>query len=324
MSRREFGISHWEFGGNSASARDARLPDIVRFVMSEPAARVHFVAVLVFDAGQGRRDIEPHVFACSHPEIAYQLALARGGIARYGRTFGGLAELAVAVEDVPAVGKIEQGAARELVVTKGELSAFRVPRWARVDYDRSELAAALRRPPVLAELPGLGDVDWGAVSHAYGPALDVPHDLGRLASSDADVRAAALWQLSGSIYHQGDVFDSTAEAVPFLVMLASNPALPNRREILEFLGEIAASAAATNPEGIRKRWAERQARCPTLPYARPAAEMAEREIAAGLSVAVAMKGALGALRAICDDADGGVAESARAVVRVIEGTAREE
>ena len=57
---------------------------------------------------------------------------------------------------------------------------------------------------------------------AYGRALDVPCDLRRLASSDADVRAEALWQLGGSIFHQGDVFDSTA-AAPRLDTISSAP-----------------------------------------------------------------------------------------------------
>src|SRR5688500_16162970 len=226
--------------------------------MSGSPGKVDFVAVLVYEHGPGRRGIEPHVFSATHPEVAYRCALAKGSEQRHERDFAGLAELAVTTEDVPAVGKIEAGEARDLVLLKEQLSAFKHPRWIGVPHDPGEVEEALREPPALADPPGLDGVDWGRMSHAYGRALDVPIDLRRLASSDADVRANALWQLGGSIYHQGDVFDSTAAAVPFLVALAANAALTNRADILDFLAEIAASAAATDPQAIRDGWAERQ------------------------------------------------------------------
>ena len=60
--------------------------------------KIDFVAVLVFEEGPGRRSIEAHKFSATHPEVAYQCALAKGAEERYGRSFVGLAELAVTTE----------------------------------------------------------------------------------------------------------------------------------------------------------------------------------------------------------------------------------
>jgi hypothetical protein len=290
--------------------------------MAVSREQVNFAAVLVFKEGTRRRAVEPHVFSATHPEVAYRCALAKGREARYEREFVGLAELAVTVEDVAPVGKTEGGDPFELVVPKEQLSAFQDPRWIGVPPDPAEVEAALREPPALVDLPGLDQVDWSRVSHAYGQALDVPIDLRRLASTDAEVRANALWQLGGSICHQGDIFDATAAAVPFLVALASSAALPNRVDILELLAEIAASATATDPEAIRAGWAKRQAKWPTIAYARPPAEMAEAQIAAGLATQTALNHAEDVLRRLGDAADSAVSAAAGAVLRAMEGPPR--
>jgi hypothetical protein len=203
-------------------------------------------------------------------------------------------------------------------VVKERLSAFQDPRWSGVPHDPAEVEAALREPPALVDLPGLDGVDWGRLSHAYGRALDVPIDLRRLASSDADVHANALWQLGGSIYHQGDIFDATAAAVPFLIALASSAALPNRVEILEFLTEVAVSATASSPELIRAGWAKRQAEWPAIAFGRPPAEIAEAQIAADLAVKSALKEANDILRRLVDDADSAVGAAAQAVMQAME------
>jgi hypothetical protein len=84
-------------------------------------------------------------------------------------------------------------------------------------------------------LEGLDDVPWGKFQHAYGPAEDVPDLLRRLASGDAE----ALSDLYGNIWHQGTVYEATAHAVPFLIALASAPQVPERHEILAYLGCLA-------------------------------------------------------------------------------------
>src|SRR5690242_14469662 len=115
--------------------------------MNASSEQVDFVAVLVFTDAPGRRCVEPHVFSATHPEVAYQCALAKGSEVRHEREFVGLAELAATTEDVPPIGKTEGGDARVLVAPKEELSAFRDPRWAAVPHDPAEVEAALSEPP---------------------------------------------------------------------------------------------------------------------------------------------------------------------------------
>src|SRR3954447_10188769 len=117
-----------------------------------PPQRHTFVAILVFDYGSGRRGIEPFVLSATHPEVAYQRALAKGSEKRPGRTFAGLADLRVTMEDIPRIAKIEGGVAEELVVTKDQLTAFADESWTEVPCDAAELAAALAEPPSLVEL----------------------------------------------------------------------------------------------------------------------------------------------------------------------------
>jgi hypothetical protein len=63
-----------------------------------------------------------------------------------------------------------------------------------------------------ALLPGLNDIDWHNLQHAYGAADDVPDQLLSLAAGDD----SAIAELFGSIYHQGGVYEATAYAIPFL------------------------------------------------------------------------------------------------------------
>jgi hypothetical protein len=218
-----------------------------------PTAPTNFLAVLVFEEARGRRSIEPHVFTASHPEIAYRLALARGAEPRFARRFVGLAELEPTFEDPPNIGKTEGGDARELIRSKEELAAFTDARWTGVEPDPRELADALREPAALLALDGLDAVDWASLSHAYGPAADVPIDLRRLASADPEARREALWQLQGTIYHQGTLYDATPAAIGFLVRIATHPAYPDRCEVLAFLREIAQSTDVTEDQ-VRAVW----------------------------------------------------------------------
>ncbi|MEW6279301.1 MAG: hypothetical protein AB1758_11800, partial [Candidatus Eremiobacterota bacterium] len=78
-------------------------------------------------------------------------------------------------------------------------------------------------------------VDWAGLTHAYGSAADTPGHLAALASPDPDVRAHALNELCGSIYHQGTVYQATPHAVPILAALLANPETPDRSLILELL-----------------------------------------------------------------------------------------
>ncbi|OIK23665.1 hypothetical protein VT52_031345 [Streptomyces malaysiense] len=90
-----------------------------------------------------------------------------------------------------------------------------------------------------AALSGLDGLDWSALTHAYGPADDVPGLLRALCSPDAEQRHQALDALYGNIFHQGSRYPATAAAVPFLVRMAADPALPGRAVCLELLAALA-------------------------------------------------------------------------------------
>ncbi|MCE6998668.1 HEAT repeat domain-containing protein [Saccharothrix sp. S26] len=86
--------------------------------------------------------------------------------------------------------------------------------------------------------PGLDDVDWHAVAHAYGPADDVPGLLRGLVSDDPAVRESALDGMYGAVHHQGDVYDSTVAALPFLLGLLDHAGLPGRAGVVGFLASV--------------------------------------------------------------------------------------
>jgi HEAT repeat protein len=88
-------------------------------------------------------------------------------------------------------------------------------------------------------LENLARIDWGKLSHAYGPATDVPDQLRALASPDAGVRDKALWQLYGNIFHQGTRWQASRYAVPFLFELLENPATPERHKLVYLLVHLA-------------------------------------------------------------------------------------
>jgi hypothetical protein len=90
-----------------------------------------------------------------------------------------------------------------------------------------------------AVLAGIAQVDWEALSHAYGPASDVPALLAAVAVGDDPTRQAAWWELWGNIHHQGSVFEATLPAVDPLIALASWRAHPDRVQALWMLHEIA-------------------------------------------------------------------------------------
>jgi hypothetical protein len=94
---------------------------------------------------------------------------------------------------------------------------------------RAHTLAVARRPCVdyVSRVPwddGLDDIDWASLSHAYGPADDVPGLLRLLASPDAEERSTADWELNGSIVHQGTLYEATAPACGFLGRLAAEVA----------------------------------------------------------------------------------------------------
>src|SRR5262245_9418617 len=210
--------------------------------MNDVSAGFRFLAVHIYEDGAERRCEEPRVYSASHPEIAYQLAFADGSEQRFGRRFLGLSHLEETDQDIEPLARTQGGDARELIVPKNALAAFNNPRWKGVSWDEEELAAALRGPPMLFEIDGLDRIRWQEYMHAYGPASDVPMDIRRLASSDANVREQALWQLGSSIYHQGSIYGATAVAVPFLLKVGSDRRSGGRGRLFQLLAEIAKSS----------------------------------------------------------------------------------
>ena len=97
---------------------------------------------------------------------------------------------------------------------------------------------------------GLDDIDWSALEHAYGPAADVPAMLRALVSAEQEERDEGLDGLWGAVHHQGDVYDSTIAAVPFVIRLALDPAVPARADLLQLLASIGESVPAAVADGL--------------------------------------------------------------------------
>lgn len=89
-------------------------------------------------------------------------------------------------------------------------------------------------------------VDWSALTHAHGPAGDVPGALRALLSDDEDARMQACGHLHETLWHQGTVYPASAAVVPLLCALLTDPAVPDRRCVLSLL-----LAIATGEGGIR-------------------------------------------------------------------------
>ncbi|WP_238011806.1 HEAT repeat domain-containing protein [Dactylosporangium sp. AC04546] len=85
--------------------------------------------------------------------------------------------------------------------------------------------------------------DWASLRHAYGSAADVPAQLAVLASPDEEERHAALGELFTNIVHQGRRFEASAHAVPELLTLVADPAVPDRDFVLVLLGQLAIGSA---------------------------------------------------------------------------------
>jgi hypothetical protein len=88
-------------------------------------------------------------------------------------------------------------------------------------------------------LDKLDEIAWNDLHHAYGSAGDVPGDLRALRSSKPEARQAALYNLYGSVFHQGTRWEASSHVVPFLVELALDGSTPDRHEIVELMGHLA-------------------------------------------------------------------------------------
>lgn len=84
----------------------------------------------------------------------------------------------------------------------------------------------------------LDDVRWCDLTHAYGPAEDVPALIRALYEDDAEAADEAIYELYGNIHHQGTIYQASAPAVPFLAH-AVHHAPGKRDELLMLLAVLA-------------------------------------------------------------------------------------
>ncbi|MGW4382190.1 hypothetical protein [Kitasatospora sp. NPDC004531] len=70
----------------------------------------------------------------------------------------------------------------------------------------------------------LDQVDWAALSHAYGSAEDVPELIRALYRPDPEAVEEAVHELFGTVYHQGSVYPASGPAVAFLAHAARHGA----------------------------------------------------------------------------------------------------
>lgn len=89
-------------------------------------------------------------------------------------------------------------------------------------------------------LARLEDVNWREISHAYGPATNVPELLKAFAFGSHKQRLEAREAWSGSIIHQGTYSSAAVAVVPFLAEIILDPNTPDRFELIQELNWIAA------------------------------------------------------------------------------------
>ena len=86
---------------------------------------------------------------------------------------------------------------------------------------------------------GLDDIEWGRLEHAYGAASDVPALIRDLTAKDEQVVEGAIYELFGTIYHQGTVYPASVPAVPFLAEALGSMAPKYQAQLLGLLRALA-------------------------------------------------------------------------------------
>ncbi|GAA3685151.1 hypothetical protein GCM10022224_057320 [Nonomuraea antimicrobica] len=83
--------------------------------------------------------------------------------------------------------------------------------------------------PGTVEPAGLDDVPWGELGHAHGSAADVPGLLRELADGTEEWDEVLDELFGDNLLHQGDCYEATAPALPFLTELIVADVVPARR-----------------------------------------------------------------------------------------------
>jgi len=89
------------------------------------------------------------------------------------------------------------------------------------------------------------------LTHAYGPATDLPELLSGLRSHDASVRDLSAQEIRHRLMHQGSRYDAGAAAVPYLIELLADDAAPDRTLGHELLAGILPTGNAEPMPGRR-------------------------------------------------------------------------
>lgn len=106
-------------------------------------------------------------------------------------------------------------------------------------------------------------VRWDELTHAYGPAGDVPDQLAAITVGDHATREAGWDALNGSILHQGTVYPATLPALRVLVSLGSWPGHPDRGLALMFV-QLVAHTDDGSPDLVRDLRATAEAHADTM------------------------------------------------------------
>jgi hypothetical protein len=91
-------------------------------------------------------------------------------------------------------------------------------------------------------LDGLDAINWDELSCSGATSTTVPQQLRGLLSPEAKIREAALDDLYTTIHHQGSLCPAAVPAIPFLIAMSAEPAVPSRREILQLLASMTGGA----------------------------------------------------------------------------------
>jgi hypothetical protein len=105
--------------------------------------------------------------------------------------------------------------------------------------ERREAALAALSSSEQDLLSGLEALDWHSLQHGYGPADDVPNLLRMLLAGDQEVRQDAYQDLCNKLCHQGDIYQATGYAVPFLLRMVQAQDVPDKAGLLALLHGIA-------------------------------------------------------------------------------------
>jgi hypothetical protein len=85
----------------------------------------------------------------------------------------------------------------------------------------------------------LEKIDWEALEHCYGPAVEVPGLLRAVWSRDFKTRNGAYRKLVDLLVHQGSSFEASPVAVPFLIDVVADDKAPDRFAACQVLTAIA-------------------------------------------------------------------------------------